>query len=122
MSKSKSWIVPNEAGMLDQFDHFTLKLPSYAAKYGLIAAQTTAIRNDYLWLRYAITCTLQFEQEWRNRVIWKNQLKDGPKTTTAALVPGVGSEFVAPRRGGGAGWHAHPLAGSGRVSQGPHGL
>ena len=82
--------------MLDQFDQFTLKLPGYAAKYGLTAPQTTAARNDYLWLRYAITCTQQFEQEWRNRVIWKNQLKDGPKTTTAALVPGVGSEFVVP--------------------------
>ena len=96
MAKTKPWLKASESEMLDQFDQFTLKLPGYIAKYGLTAAQATAARNDYLWLRYAITCAQQFEQEWRNRVIWKNQLKDGPKTITAAQVPGVGSEFVAP--------------------------
>jgi hypothetical protein len=85
-----------EVEMLDQFDQFTLKLPGYAAKYGLTGPQTTAARNDYLWLRYAITCTAQFEQEWRNRTSWKNHLKNGPETATAATVPGVGSEFVPP--------------------------
>ena len=96
MAKTKPWMKASESEMLDQFDQFTLKLPGYIAKYGLTAPQATAARNDYLWLRYAITCAQQFEQEWRNRVIWKNQLKDGPKTSAAALAPGVGSEFVAP--------------------------
>ncbi len=95
--KTKSWLKTNESEMLDQFDQFTLKLPGdYATKYGLTLAQTTDARRDYLWLRYAITCSQQFEQEWRNRVMWKDHLKDGPKTATPADVPEVGSQFVAP--------------------------
>ena len=82
--------------MLNQFNVFTMKLLAYAAKYGLSAAQTTAIRNDYLWLAYAITCTRQFQQEARNRAMWKNHLKDGPQSAAAATVPSVGSEFSAP--------------------------
>ena len=98
MKKSVSWIQGTESAMLDQFDQFTIKIAGggYAAKYGLSPAQLTATRNDCLWLRYAITCTQQFEQEWRRRVMWKDQLKTGPSTSIAAQVPGVGSEFVAP--------------------------
>jgi hypothetical protein len=88
----------SESAMLDQFDQFTIKTAAggYAAKYGLSPAQLTAIRNDCLWLRHAITCTQQFEQEWRSRVMWKDHLKLGPSTSVAAQVPGVGSEFAPP--------------------------
>lgn len=96
MAKTKSWMKSSESEMLDQFDQFTLKLPSYGAKYGLTAPQTTAARNDYLWARYGITCTRQFEQEWNNRVSWKNQLLKGPPSTVAQQVPGIGSEFAPP--------------------------
>lgn len=82
--------------MLNQFNVFTMKLLAYAAKYGLSAAQTTAIRNDYLWLAHAITCTRQFQQEARTRAMWKNHLKDGPQSVAAASVPSIGSEFSAP--------------------------
>ena len=82
--------------MLNQFNVFTMKLPGYATKYGLSAGQTTASRNDYLWLAYAITCTRQFQQEARNRAMWKNHLKDGPQSNVVATVPGIGSEFSAP--------------------------
>ena len=96
MAKTKSWLKTTESDMLDQFDQFTLKLPGYATKYGLLAPQTTAARNDYLWARYAITCTRQFEQESKNRVSWKNQLLTGPPSTVAQQVPSIGSEFAAP--------------------------
>jgi len=86
-----------EAERLDQFDQFTLKLAAtYGPKYGLTPAQTTGLRNDYLWARYASTCTSQFEQEWKNRVRWRDHLCNGPMGTTPAQVPGVGSELVAP--------------------------
>ena len=72
MKKSVSWMKSTEDEMLNQFNVFTMKLPGYATKYGLSAGQTTAIRNDYLWLAYAITCTRQFQQEAQNRAMWKN--------------------------------------------------
>lgn len=96
MKKSVNWLKSAEDEMLNQFNVFTMKLLGYAIKYGLSAAQTTAIRNDYLWLAYAITCTRQFQQEARNRAMWKNHLKDGPQTGAAATVPGLGSEFSSP--------------------------
>ena len=82
--------------MLDQFNQFTLKLGGYSVKFTLTPEQLLAARNDYLWLRYAITCSQQFEQEWRNRVMWKEHLKNGPESVAAAQVPSLGSEFIAP--------------------------
>jgi len=90
---------PQEDAMLNQMDVFTLKLQAnagYLTKYGLTPQQATDSRNDYLWFRYSATCTSQFEQEFLNRSAWKKKLRDGPQTTVAAQVPGVGSEFVAP--------------------------
>ena len=86
----------NESQMLDQFDQFSLKLPSYKIKYNITDEQVTGNRSDYLWMRHAITCTSQFAQEYASRVAWKDKLKDGPASATAAQVPGLGSEFVAP--------------------------
>lgn len=86
-----------EAERLDQFDQFTLKITAaYASKYGLSPTQTGALRNDYLWARYASTCTSQFEQEWKNRVMWRDHLFNGPMGAVPAQVPGVGSEFTPP--------------------------
>ena len=96
MKKNVSWLKSTEDELLNQFNVFTVKLPVYTSKYGLSAAQITAIRNDYLWLSYAITCTRQFQQEARNRAMWKNHLKDGPTSAAVATVPGIGSEFSAP--------------------------
>jgi hypothetical protein len=96
MKKSVGWMEMSENNMLDQFDQFTLKLPGYGVKYGLSVPQTTAMRNDYLWLRHACTCTSQFEQELSTRVQWRNDLKNGPESSPAAQVPSIGSEFVAP--------------------------
>lgn len=96
MKKSVSWLKAMEDEMLSQFNVFTLKLPGYASKYGLSAGQTTGARNDYLWLNYSIICTRQFQQEARNRAMWKNHLKNGPEAGVASTVPGVGSEFSAP--------------------------
>src|SRR6185503_6164632 len=97
--KSVPWMKPQEDAMLNQMDVFTLKLQAnagYLTKYGLTPQQATDSRNDYLWFRYSATCTSQFEQEFLNRSAWKKKLRDGPQTTVAAQVPGVGSEFVAP--------------------------
>ena len=50
--KKQVWLAPNEALLLPQLNNLTLKLPGsgYPAKYGLTLAQTTAARNDCLWL------------------------------------------------------------------------
>ena len=97
MSK-QVWLAPNEALLLPQLNNLTLKLPGsgYPAKYGLTVAQTTAARNDYLWLAYSITIANQFQDEAKNRVQWKNKLKQGPQDPEASSVPGIGSEFTPP--------------------------
>ena len=97
MSK-QVWLAPNEALLLPQLNNLTLKLPGsgYPAKYGLTVAQTTAARNDYLWLAYSITIANQFQDEAKNRVQWKNKLMQGPQEPEASSVPGIGSEFAPP--------------------------
>lgn len=82
--------------MVSQFDQFTLKLPSYQTQFGISAAQCTAIRNDCLWAAYAVMCVNQFDAELKNRVMWRDELLNGPLAPTAAPVPGIGSEFMPP--------------------------
>ena len=96
--KKQVWLAPNEALLLPQLNNLTLKLPGsgYPAKYGLTLGQTTAARNDCLWLSYAITIANQFQDEAKNRVQWKNTLKQGPQGPDVASVPGIGSEFMPP--------------------------
>ncbi len=96
--KKQIWLPGQEASLLPVLNTMTLKLPGsgYPTKYGLTGAQTTAARNDFLWLQYGITIANQFQDEAKNRVEWKNKLKNGPQGAEASNVPGIGSEFVAP--------------------------
>jgi hypothetical protein len=94
--KTVDWMKQGLEATLPQFDQFTLKLPGYAALFGLTLAQTTASRSDYLWANYANICTAQFEQELKNRFGWRDSLLNGPLTAAAAQVPSIGSEFAPP--------------------------
>jgi hypothetical protein len=94
--KSVDWMKKTLDTMLQQFDQFTLKVPSYATLFALTGPQTTGSRNDYLWASYSVTVTAQFEQELKNRYGWRDHLLDGPVTTTAAQVPSIGTEFAPP--------------------------
>ncbi len=90
--KTVDWMKKQLDAMVQQFDQFTLKLPGYAATFGLTTAQTTASRNDYLWTAYAVLCVAQYEAQLRNRVSWRDYLLDGPITAAAAPVPGTGAD------------------------------
>lgn len=94
--KTVDWMKKQLDAMVQQFDQFTLKLPSYATPFGLTLAQTTASRNDYLWTAFAVLCVTQYEAELRNRVTWRDHLLDGPVTAAAAPVPSIGTEFSPP--------------------------
>lgn len=94
--KTVDWMKKTQDTMLQQFDQFTLKVPSYATLFGLTAGQTTGSRNDYLWGNYSVTCTAQFEQELKNRYNWRDHLLEGPLTASAQQVPSIGTEFAPP--------------------------
>lgn len=94
--KTVDWMKKPLEMMIQQFDQFTLKLPSYQATFGLTAAQTTASRNDYLWAAYSVQTVMQFDLELKNRVSWRDSLLNGPATTAAAPVPSIGTEFGTP--------------------------
>jgi hypothetical protein len=94
--KTVDWMKKQLDAMTQQFDQFTLKLPSYQATFGLTPAQVTGARNDYLWVAYAVQCVLQFDQELKNRVSWRGLLLDGPITGATSPVPGIGTEFAPP--------------------------
>jgi hypothetical protein len=94
--KTVDWMKSNLDAMVQQFDQFTLKLPSYQAAFGLTAAQVTAARNDYLWTAFAVQCVVQYDAELKNRVSWRDHLLDGPITPGPAPIPSVGTEFSPP--------------------------
>ena len=94
--KTVDWMKKSLDSMVQQFDQFTLKLPSYTVTFGLTAAQVTAARNDYLWTAYSILCVAQYDAELKNRVTWRDHLIDGPITAAAAPVPSIGTEFSPP--------------------------
>lgn len=82
--------------MIEQFNQFTLKLPSYQTLFGLTAGQVTGARNDYLWASHANIIAAQFEQESKNRFDWRDHLIYGPVTGQTAQVPSIGTEFAPP--------------------------
>ena len=96
--KKQIWLPTTESDLCPRLNSLTLKLPGsgYPAKYGLTAAQTTDARNDYLWLNYGVTVSLQCQAEAQNRSQWKNKLKNGPQGAEASTVPSIRSEFSAP--------------------------
>lgn len=94
--KTVDWMKKQLDAMIQQFDQFTLKVPSYKTAFGLTDAQVTAARNDYLWAFYSVQCTSQFDLEFKNRISWRDQLLDGPPNGGAAQVPSIGTEFSAP--------------------------
>ena len=94
--KNVDWMKKQLEAMVQQFDQFTLKLPSYNTTFGFTVAQSTAARNDYLWTAFAVLCVTQYEAELRNRVTWRDHLIDGPITPAAAPVPSIGTEFSPP--------------------------
>ncbi len=94
--KTVDWMKKQLDAMVQQFDQFTLKLPSYTVPFALTPAQVTAARNDYLWTAFAVLCVAQYDAELKNRVTWRDHLIDGPSTATAAPVPSIGTEFSPP--------------------------
>ncbi len=96
--KIKLWMPGIESELLPRLNSLTLKLPGsgYPVKYGLSAQQLTEARNDFLWLDYGVTVSNQFQDEAKNRVQWKNTLKDGPQGSAPSTVPSIGSEFAPP--------------------------
>lgn len=82
--------------MLEQFNQFTLKLPSYQILFNLTAGQVTGARNDYLWANHASIIAAQFEQEAKSRFEWRDTLLFGPVTGETSQVPGIGTEFAPP--------------------------
>lgn len=96
MSKKRpDWMKKPELERLAQQNTYTMKLPTYAATFGLTAPQTTAARTDYLWSQYACDFARMLETEWGSAVDWKTQLNSGgPGTTQPA--PTVGTEVQPP--------------------------
>lgn len=94
--KVVDWMKKKLETMLQQFDQFTLKLPSYQALFGLTAGQVTGARNDYLWAAHATIIAAQFDLEAKNRRDWRDQLIEGPVTGVISQVPSIGTEFAPP--------------------------
>ena len=96
MAKKKvDWMKQQELARLAQQNTYTLKLPMYAATFGLTVPQTTAARNDYLWSKYAYDFAKFLETEWGSAIMWKNQLNSGEPGVTQPL-PSMGSEVQPP--------------------------
>ena len=93
--RSVDWMKSQELARLAQQDTFTMKLPTYAATFGLTAPQTTAARTDYLWSQYACDFARMLETEWGSAVDWKKQLNSGEPGTTQP-VPTIGTEVQPP--------------------------
>jgi hypothetical protein len=86
-----------ESDLLPWFDHFSLKFAAYESTFGMAAEQMAQkVRQDYLWLNYCAQQVLLFNEEVRQRVEFRDLMRDGPLGATATPLPDVGSNFQPP--------------------------
>jgi len=85
---------------LNQWRHFTLKLDSYAATFGLTAGQVTANADDYAWAQWAQDVVEEFDAESKGRVAFRNKFLDGPTDVTAQAIPTFNLDVEFPAPGG----------------------
>lgn len=108
MSKrSVDWMKQAIVDLLDQWSHFTVKLPTYAGTFGLAAGEVTANDDDYAWAQWAQDVVAEFDAEAKGRVSFRNKFLEGPTEVTAQAVPTFNLDVEYPAPGG-----APPLDGA----------
>lgn len=69
--------------------NFSNKLPSYAAKYNITAAEITDMQNSSLWFSYLLKYLNLYNAHLSGVTALKNQVRDkfGPSTSTPTIPP-----------------------------------
>ena len=71
------------------FNNFQLKFAAYALTVGFVAADVTALQNDYATFAYAVNLAAVFKEEAKERNQYKDTLRDGPIGIAAPVTPTV---------------------------------
>ena len=69
--------------------NFAVRLPYYAATLDITPSTLTSIQNDAKMFEYAIQLVDSFSKIKKTRTSFKNQLRDGPVSSTPFAVPKV---------------------------------
>ena len=70
------------------------RLPKYQGVFGLTEAELTSVSNDSLWMTWSLLQVEIFKNELTQRVIFKDNLIDGPVGSLAEPVPSVGTPQI----------------------------
>src|SRR5436190_17751790 len=79
-----------ERDLATWLDRFCQKLPAYQACFGLTPVEVTAVQADAAWMAWSLLQVEVFKNELSQRVLFKDNLIDGPAGSLAEPVPSVG--------------------------------
>jgi len=88
---SAEFLPKSERELVTWLDLFSRKLGSYQFHFGLTAAEIARVCDDHAWMAWSVLQVEIFKNELSQRVIFKDNLMDGPVGSLAEPVPLVGS-------------------------------
>jgi hypothetical protein len=95
---SADYLPKSERDLVIWLDAFSGKLPGYQAPFGLTAAEIAAVQDDHVWMAWSVLQVEVFKNELSQRVVFKDNIIDGPAGSLAEPVPSVGfQQTPAPR-------------------------
>ncbi len=94
----KRYYLPkDDLGKLLWLSNFVSKLATYAAKYGITAAEQTDASDSEVYFNYYITYLETFREFLKKITAFKNELRDGVKPENQpSLAPAIPAPPVAP--------------------------
>lgn len=86
-----TWLPDGENDRLQWFDRFSNALGGAAATVSVAAPEVVATRADYVWYAFTVQQVEVFKAELRERVSYKDLLRDGPIGEPTLPAPSIGS-------------------------------
>jgi hypothetical protein len=84
---NSGYMPTTDAGRVLWFNNFSLKFGTYATSLGFSAAEVTAVNNDAAMLAFLVLLAEIYTNAKKQRVDYKNLIKDGPIGTPGGPVP-----------------------------------
>ena len=86
---AETFLTTKEPELVIWYNNFQLKFAAYALTTGFIAADVTAVQNDYAMLSYIVNLATVYREESKERVQYKDTFLDGPLGTVTPASPTV---------------------------------
>ena len=84
-----TYLPTQDAQLVVWYNNFQLKFATYALTVGFVAADVTAVQNDYAMIAYIVNLAAVFKEEAKERNQYKDTFRDGPLGIVTPATPTI---------------------------------